>query len=1597
MATITFNNGAADGGKWSTAGNWDLGRIPAGGSGGDDVKIPKNLSCKLDTTGLVAKSVELAPGTAGADVGATLTCTTTANWDLTVYNGITTADLTTTVAAYITTVNLDMSSTSTYSGTLYMNGANTATGAPIDLKGHLTLKGFDRNRWTTTTDPLTRNTTTSVHVADATGWQSGDSIIFADTSPHDSSSRGSQTINNVTWAGGYLTVQTATAHNIVAGEWVWLTSLQTALNSVPFQVFDAPLTTTLRIAMADPTVSDTAGTIRLLPKVDIVTLSAAPTYDLGTSGAATISWTTGWGTGGAVVENHQDNCLCGNLSSNLTIRPVTDFNNATITINTRDRTTTSSVNDVLFYRCKASTTFATLGVFCPGGSQNGVSADGNVFYDWTGVAVSPGGAQGNFPCSNFQFYSKYNATTVFTATSINGSFGDLTDFCVYQCVPSTGAITLAGAGMRIIRPKVSGVVLGGAFYVPSTDGVSGVEGGGVWSCSGVGFTNTALCAPFNFDQTWLGQGYLGAEYTDASNTYLLMGSSGSPNVRFVSCPETIGTGGSRFQGAVGAKDSETAFYNRDNNPADQDSYMTLYSVATPVFSREIGSTNVKNAVSSLKIATLGSTTNIFTREASILVRGGEAATIFLYVKKNADYNNGTYTLPSATLSGLGIDPITASGTNVDDTWELLDLSYPAIDAPSLDGLLTITLSASSNTATGVVYFSGIPLPPYITRCRYYGYMVDETNPTRVIDPTVDVTYATASTYTGIAITWGTPSSIALSASQTFQKLVDYTSSQMIDNVDDALPITWAGVAGTPALFAQGDIDTTGYTLDGAGSLAMDDHILTGTSPFAFTYTGGSFVRPTGDDPTFSGGTLDIGIIGTYTFNQGAGMTVSATPTGAGEYDLSGSTFTGTLTFENTTAHVITVRVPAGTTTATSTPLTVSFITPTLERGLEFTGLIAGSFVKVFTTTTTTERFSTLSSGTTETWDDATSGSATVDYVIMKAGYLPIRVTGIVVTGAVGTGIQTVPIVQTIDRSYVASAGLTWAEIALDTTNKYVKLNDTSTVQNLYSFMIEQWIDRGGVGATGAELANVKFPVTSNGPGGFSLIDGWETRGFTTAGTGIANTTLTNLTRDGLRYLDTGGTQTSVWAAILTSGVPSGARVRYQQSDAGTTVDAIVTSGNMDELVHVYGDASHGNFDKRGYLMLKVQEMGYDQAETDVVALYGNLEDQLYVVGLSPTPNGVATGDPSLATAPTITQGTYTLDGQTYSVKIVDGSTANTGTGIMRWLRYNFETGGAFQSEDAFNWHDLVRTNGSSFKTVRGTVYGTATTKGVVVYQNDGTTLHPDFTLFTADNGTTYTPPATLTVSLSGFVSGTRIQIYDTANSVELFNDVVAATTKVYTETYTTDRTIRVRAAYVSGVTAKMFTEQNLGSLTSTVTSVSRDLGQEDDTVYNANGVDGSAVNTPDVIISITDAAFLVSVDTGSISLPTIYAYQCYWLFDEEGIRDEGSFITAIDTANYRFADFNIKNVSSPTAPLIITGGYATDFTTGDAIDIIDTTGGTIFLTPNHVIPYAAGAEATVAIVQSGLTAQGYSTTRAGKIDTISANVVKASKLIPASE
>lgn len=55
-----------------------------------------------------------------------------------------------------------------------------------------------------------------------------------------------------------------------------------------------------------------------------------------------------------------------------------------------------------------------------------------------------------------------------------------------------------------------------------------------------------------------------------------------------------------------------------------------------------------------------------------------------------------------------------------------------------------------------------------------------------------------------------------------------------------------------------------------------------------------------------------------------------------------------------------------------------------------------------------------------------------------------------------------------------------------------------------------------------------------------------------------------------------------------------------------------------------------------------------------------------------------------------------------------------------------------------------------------------------------------------------------TINLTGLVAGSRVQLYDTTNSVELFNDLVSGTSIIYAAAYLADFDCRVRVMYQNG-------------------------------------------------------------------------------------------------------------------------------------------------------------------------------------------------------
>ena len=120
--------------------------------------------------------------------------------------------------------------------------------------------------------------------------------------------------------------------------------------------------------------------------------------------------------------------------------------------------------------------------------------------------------------------------------------------------------------------------------------------------------------------------------------------------------------------------------------------------------------------------------------------------------------------------------------------------------------------------------------------------------------------------------------------------------------------------------------------------------------------------------------------------------------------------------------------------------------------------------------------------------------------------------------------------------------------------------------------------------------------------------------------------------------------------------------------------------------------------------------------------------------------------------------TVTVDLATYPSRTAAQVFAHIKAGIAKTATFNGKVG--------LLWHVLMEEEGSGYISQRGKSGGAgATLKGVRIIDQAGNPL-PGVVYMTADDGTTYTPPVSVTLTVSAQVSlvGAEIRIYDLDNS-----------------------------------------------------------------------------------------------------------------------------------------------------------------------------------------------------------------------------------------
>jgi len=551
----------------------------------------------------------------------------------------------------------------------------------------------------------------------------------------------------------------------------------------------------------------------------------------------------------------------------------------------------------------------------------------------------------------------------------------------------------------------------------------------------------------------------------------------------------------------------------------------------------------------------------------------------------------------------------------------------------------------------------------------------------------------------------------------------------------------------------------------------------------------------------------------YTINSAWELVFTAAPTGewnvtgavviGAEFDFSDLNVTGTVYFDAAGTYDITdsaidvVDTVGGDETVIINPFGSTVIGANNDEDnitinapsstLTFTGLQPGSALLIVPTGETSatawgnRRRYTTSTTTTDTY--IATIQENVDISILHPSFDPLYVKDF----PVGDSQATYPVLQKEDRAYNSDyGGLVWMD-GYELNGSEIRITASATLQQVYNYTKFIW----QLESIQAEiLANIEFPFVANGTSSFTLnqrID-WPWM-FSAA-------SFDYIKRDGMRYYNIITDEvTDIWSAVWSSGEATGMTAQFQQSVGAAPVDTNAT-GVVDQLIKVYEKDS---FDYRDYLKIKMQEAGYDEAYVDVQEVYGNLADELYVISLEPSGNGVSpSAPPSFNIVIDYHETDQLWNGKNFRITIVDTDPVGyTGAEIHHIVNFVLAYGTDIDGIPVFDWSDMVFEDGDKYKTSRIKILSKGEDLGIKVVTSDGVTPHPGFSKFQSNDGTYYVPEVSSTLTITGIQNLSDVVIL-AAGTDTVLDDVDQGGTTfayVYSGTPTVDIGI-IKAGYV---------------------------------------------------------------------------------------------------------------------------------------------------------------------------------------------------------
>lgn len=611
-----------------------------------------------------------------------------------------------------------------------------------------------------------------------------------------------------------------------------------------------------------------------------------------------IAWT------GGTTYDHCVDCPVGNFTSNMVFRPNTAQSPATVRYLWGGGTfAQKTFQDVAFVETGSNGDQNTFAFYMwaergfGGPASLPVTLDSCAFYKFGQGAVGMRELSRPLHVLNSAFYAPTQTRQYASAIHAMGNSYDCggADSCGFYGIRSSlsvadfggGAVTSEAAAQPYVRNSTISGCYGPALYfggkageIENVDVFSSHTGlqyrHGTFSAKNlnIGTFNGGIASCFRAEQhEYLGQGVIADSTTQALSL------------------SNLGT----YQQLV----HSITWLNKNKDVTQQEIYRPFMSIKRENTTKNRSTSSI--AIAPTKLATACQ------RTLSIPCAAGASVRVIGYVQKSHASNVAA----TVALTGLGSawGGFTAANNT---TWQVWDTGN-ITNSSGADGNFLLTYTATSASGlTNVVYFDGVPDAPFVTKCRHYGFVFDEANPVRVVNPATAVSVeATALGYTGVTINTGTPQiTVGAGTADTFKKVYDYTQAWTCQTAN-------------------------------LGSTVL----LTSTD-------GNNFALPTtcrlswptmGADGTLVGGRLLLAATGTHTYKLSGTVVEFQT---AGTYNMGETQFSGAVEFINTSGGAVTVSIPSGF-TPTNTGPNITLSAPVLTTTIAAQVSLAGAEVRIY--------------------------------------------------------------------------------------------------------------------------------------------------------------------------------------------------------------------------------------------------------------------------------------------------------------------------------------------------------------------------------------------------------------------------------------------------------------------------------------------------------------------------------------------------------------------------------------------------------------------------------------------------------------------------